>query len=320
MNAHFGKRTVDQHHGPQHHGHRPSHAQNAVRRELGLEHEQGEGQQHEGRAQPVDGQHRYGGKSQQHENGSHHAWSDQPRRRELDIQAQRADHQQHQGDIGIGDGGDHRLAQRLLIDLDDRPGGVERLRAAVEARDHAAIQGGKQGLLVGRDEIGQVLFQRLALGERLAFADRGFRQRAVAPALGADAAQVGGGVILHFLFHDGVHFAAHQHGVRRAGVGSRGHGRHVAGLQDEEARGSGASSAGRDIGHYRDGRGDDLLDNLAHRIHQPAGRVETDEEQRRVLRFRLRDGAAHDFNGDGVHHAVHVHRNYFWGGKRGLRQ
>src|SRR5271157_694460 len=34
VNAHFGERAVDQHHGPQHHGRRASQAQNPVRGEL----------------------------------------------------------------------------------------------------------------------------------------------------------------------------------------------------------------------------------------------------------------------------------------------
>ena len=124
-----------------------------------------------------------------------------------------------------------------------------------------------------------MLIQRLALREGLALHDGGFRQRAVAPALGTDAAQVSRGVIFHLLFHDGVHLGAHSHGMRGAGVRTGRHGRHVAGLEKEEARRSGPSAAGSHVGHDGDGRGKHLLDGLAHRIHQPAGGIQADDQE-----------------------------------------
>ena len=72
----------------------------------------------------------------------------------------------------------------LLVDLDGRAGGVQRLRAAVEARDRRGRPAAaSRSLLVGRDEVDQVLVQRFAFGERLALADGGFGQRALRPRL-----------------------------------------------------------------------------------------------------------------------------------------
>ena len=98
--------------------------------------------------------------------------------------------------------------------------------------------------------------------------------------------------------------------MRRAGVGARRHGRHVARLQNEEARRGRAPAAGRHISHHRNGRGDDLLDGLAHGIHQAAGRVQADDDQRGVFLLGLLDGARNDLGRDGVHHAIHVHRDH----------
>ena len=86
--------------------------------------------------------------------------------------AQRANHQQDQRDVGIGDGADDPLPQRQLVDFDRGARGVQRLRAAVEARDRAAIERRQQLLLVGRDQIDQVLVERLAFGERFALRAR----------------------------------------------------------------------------------------------------------------------------------------------------
>jgi hypothetical protein len=90
-----------------------------------------------------------------------------------------------------------------------------------------------------------MIVERFLVGERLTLADGLLGERAIAPALGHDAAQRGGRVVLDLLLHDGIHLAAHQHGMRRAGIGARRHGRDVAGLQDEEARGGRARAAGR---------------------------------------------------------------------------
>ena len=150
---------------------------------------------------------------------------------------------------------------------------------------------GEQIALVGRDQLDQVLVERLALGERLAFAHGLLGQRAVAAALACDAAQIGGRIVLHLLLHDGVHLAAHQHRMRRAGIGARRHGRHVAGFQNEEAGGCRARAARRDVSNHRHGRGDDLLDGLAHGVHQAAGSVQADQNERGMFLLGLRDGA-----------------------------
>ena len=77
---------------------------------------------------------------------------------------------------------------------------------------------------------------------------------------------------------------------------------------------------GRDVGDHGNGRGDDLLDGLAHRVHQAAGRVQADEDNLGALRTRLLDRAGDDFDGDGVDHAVHVHGDHFFGAGRCRKQ
>ena len=168
----------------------------------------------------------------------------------------------------------------------------------------------QQLVVAGSDQIDQVLIQRFLFGEGLTFTHGGFSERAVASAALRDAAQVGGGVVLHLLLHHGVHLSADQHRMRRAGCGTGRHGGDVAGFQDEEARGGGARSTGRHVGNHRNGRSDDLFDGGAHGVHEAARRVEPDQHQRCLLRTGLCDGTGDDFDGDGMHHAIHVHRDH----------
>ena len=192
---------------------------------------------------------------------------------------------------------------------------------AIEARHGAAIEGREQRLFVGRDQIDQMLVERLAFGEGLALAHGGFGNLAVAPAFGADAAHVGGGVVLHLLLHGGVHIAELGDGVSRASVGSGRHGGYVARFQNEEARRSGAATARFDVGDDGDGRGDDFLNGFAHRVHQSAGSVEANDEERGVLLFGASNGASDDLDGDGMNDPIHIHGDDLHGrGKRRCRQ
>ena len=215
-----------------------------------------------------------------------------------------------------------RCAQRLLVVHDLRTRRVQGLRAAVEARHRAAVELRQQLALVRRDQIDQVLIERLPLGEGLALAHRRFGQRAVAPALGRDAAQVGGGVVLHLLLHHRVHLAAHQHRMRRAGVGARRHRRHIAGFQNEEARRCGAPAArAPHRSPPEPARQTMLLDRVAHGVHQAAGRVQANQQQRGVFAARpARWRRATISAVIGMHHAIHVHRDRLSGRRAdGLR-
>src|SRR5471030_162746 len=319
MDAQFGYRAVDQHHGSQHHGHRSAHAQNSVRGDLHLEAKQRECQQHQRRAQPVDRQHRHGGYPEQHHDGPDHARRNQSRRGEFHVDPERPDDQQDQRDVGIGNGGDDFLAQRFFILLDDRARRVQCLAAAIEARDHAAIEGGKKRPIVGRHQVGQMLVKRLALRERLALAHRGFGENAISTALGADAAQVCGSVVLQFLLHYGIHLGSHHNGMRRARVGSRRHGGDVTRFQQKKSGRRRAPAARGHVSDHGNWGSDDFLDSLAHGIHQSARSIQPYENQRSVFLFGLGDRAADNLGRDGVYHAIHVDRDYFRGRRNGLR-
>ncbi len=65
----------------------------------------------------------------------------------------------------------------------------------------------------------------------------------------------------------------------RAQVGARRHRGDVAGVQDVGAGAGGAGAARRDVRRHRHGRGEDRLDDLAHRRVQPARRVELEHHQ-----------------------------------------
>ena len=93
-----------------------------------------------------------------------HSGRYQTRRGKLDIDSQRPQHQQQQRDIGIGDGQQDALAQRGLIDVDGAVREVQSLLAAVEARDFPPFELSEQRRGVGRDQVDQVLIERLALG------------------------------------------------------------------------------------------------------------------------------------------------------------
>ena len=212
-----------------------------------------------------------------------------------------------------------RLPPGLLVDLDHGAAQFEGLRAAVKPRHRAAIERRQQGRGRRGDQVDQVIVERLFLGEGLALAHRGLGQGAVAAPLGGDAAQVGGGIVLDLLLHHRIHFAAHGHRMRRAGIGPRRHRRHIAGFQNEEARRGRASAAGSHVGDHRHRRGDDRLDGLAHGIHQSAGSIEADQQEIRVFLFGLRDRGAHDLGGNRMHHPIHVHRNNLGSRGQGLR-
>ena len=82
-------------------------------------------------------------------------------------------------------------------------------------------------------------------------------------------------------------------GVAAPEVGGRCHGRDVAGVQDVGSGARRACTARRDVHRHRNRRGEDVLDDRAHRRIQAAGRVHLQHDQLRALaspRGRARDG------------------------------
>ena len=176
----------------------------------------------------------------------------------------------------------------------------------IQARDFAAIESFQQILFVGCHQLDEMIVEGLLVGKRLAFADGFFGQRAIAAALGHDAAQRSGCVVFYLLLHDGVHLTTHQNGMRGAGVSAGRHGSDVAGFQNEESSGGRARAAGRHISDDRHRRGDKLLDGFAHGIHETAGSVQAHQQQGGIFLLGLPDGVRQDFDCDRMNDAIHV--------------
>jgi len=72
---------------------------------------------------------------------------------------------------------------------------------------------------------------------------------------------------------------------------------------DSAASGSGAGGAGTarcDKRGHRHRRGKNVLDDLAHRQVEAAGRVDAQDDQLRIFLFRSRKGAAREVRGGGA--------------------
>src|SRR5471032_437227 len=112
---------------------------------------------------------------------------------------------------------------------------------------------------------------------------------------------------------------SHHNGMRRARVCSRRHGGDVTRFQQKKSGRRRAPAARGHVSDHGNRGSDDFLDSLAHGINQSARSIQPYENQRSVFLFGLGDRAADNLGGDGVHHAIHVDRDYFRGRRNGLR-
>jgi hypothetical protein len=126
----------------------------------------------------------------------------------------------------------------------------------------------------------------------------------VAPAPRGHAAEQGRGIVLHFVPHHLVHLLAEQDWRSSAGVRSGRHRSHVAGLQQKKSGRRGPRAARRYVCHHRHRRCGKFLDQMARCIQQASWRVEADQEQFGVFGLGLLHRVLHDFNCDGMNHAV----------------
>src|SRR5262249_28530293 len=117
-------------------------------------------------------------------------------------------------------------------------------------------------------------------------------------------------VIFHFALHLRVHLTAHEHGMRGAGVGSWSHRGDVTRLEKEKSGGGSTAAAGRHVGDYRNRRGNDFLDRLAHSFHQTTGRVEPRQDGLGILLLCLINGAGNNLHRYRVHNPVYVDSYY----------
>src|SRR5262249_15480708 len=91
-------------------------------------------------------------------------------------------------------------------------------------------------------------------------------------------------------FIDGHGISAHSN-ERRGGssVRARSHGGNVSGEQNEKSSRSPARTGGRNVNNHGNRRGQDVLDDVFHRIAEPAGSVHGDEYKGGVAAFGIRD-------------------------------
>ena len=221
---------------------------------------------------------------------------------------QRQDHRQ----VGIGDEGQQLLPPAHLDGLEGLAGDLERHLRAVEQPHLAALQLAEQVPLVPGHQVDELLLQRLGGGVGRVLLDRRRRRGLVAAPLADDAAQVGQDVVLHLLqerlgplvFGQGHHAAERQQRVGRAGVGPLGHGGHVGGDQDEEARRRRVGAAGGHVDHHRHPAVEDLADDVLHGRAEAAGRVQLQKDEGGRLLLRLLHRLHDEAGADGIHRPV----------------
>ena len=124
-----------------------------------------------------------------------------------------------------------------------------------------------------RNEVDQMLVERLFLGERFGLPDGLFGELTVAAAFGNHASEAGGSIVFHFAAHHWVHLLAHEHRGCGAGICAGRHGGDVACFEDHEPGGGRTGAAWPDIGDHGDGRGKNLLIDVPGGVQQSARSV-----------------------------------------------
>ncbi len=202
---------------------------------------------------------------------------------ELGVQAQDADDEQDEQNVRLGDFAEPALAGGHGHLLARGPFQRQCHAVAVKERNGAAIEPGQQVVRVCGNQVNQLAVQRFLFAECLGFCDCLLCQLDIAAAPGGNAADVGGGIIGGLAakrFVDVYGRAANHKNRRRSTCGgARGHGRYVGRKKNEEARRSSARPGRGHIDDDRHRRADDALDNAAHGVVQPAGRIQRDEDQ-----------------------------------------
>ena len=98
------------------------------------------------------------------------------------------------------------------------------------------------------------------------------------------------------------------HRRRRADIGGRRHGRDVAGIGDIGARAGRPRTARRYIGNHRNLRCENGLDQVAHRLVEPARRIHADHQRLGIRRARILDGPYDQVDTRRPHRAVQVYQ------------
>ena len=293
---------VDQDDRAEHERDQPAYAERAERRQERFGHHEGDAEQHERQAGVVHRQQMERIKREQHADRAHHAGQDQAGVGELEDQGVDPEQDQDVGHARVGDHGED-LGSPIDLDLDDR--GV----SGFQPRFLVYLL--QKRWNIGRDEVDDLELHRLLRRQAHRLAHRLLSPVGVAAAQLGEAPYVSHGIVGDLLGHGvepgallvvlvpGSTTAADGHRRSRAKVRPRRHRRVVAGIQDEGPGAGSARAARRDIGGDRNRRGEDVLDHLAHRGVEPAGRVHLQNDELRLVFGRARKGTPDEIGAGG---------------------
>ncbi len=303
----LGHRGIHQDHRTEEETREAAGRQQAVAGDLDFKHQQQQTEEHQQQAGVIDREDLEGEERQQEAESSGDAGQHRAGTPQFDRQPERAQGQENEGDLGMGDGAEHTLAQGHLDRDHLRASGLQHNRRAVEPGDGSPIQPSQQLGDTGDHEIDERWrgVERLLLGKGAAVVHRLLRERDVPMTLVGEGARIRGHVGCRFLRHGLVHrLAGAPHRMRRADVRARRHGSHVGGDREEEAGRRGASAGGPD--KDRDGRlaGEHVRDDVARGIHEAARRAEGEDDERRARAVGAVHGLDHVIGGDRMDDAV----------------
>ena len=290
---------IQQHYRADDEGDHAADAQGAESGHERLGDHEGETEKDKPGAGEIDGEQVKREQAQKQAYGPDHARRDETRVHELEDQSIDADEQQDIGQVGIGDGGQQLGAPVGLHGDDGGPGRVK-LGFLVEHRNLASVHLLQKLLQVPGHQVDHPGLQGLLGGKAGRLGDGFLRPLGVAAAHLGQAANVGHGIVQDLVGHGRVgrgfrrfrfrlprifsffavflsalvfstlfvggrrRRAADLDRGRRAQVGARSHGRHGARIQNIRAGARRAGPAGGDIDNHGKGRGEHVLDDLAH--------------------------------------------------------
>src|SRR6266404_7933464 len=213
--------------------------------------------------------------------------------REFGVEAQDAEDQKNKEDVRLDDARKKFLARREFKGHANWVCQRELHLRAIETGDFAAVKLAEQVVFGISDDIDELAVERLFFGESLGIRNGGLRELRVAAALLGEAAQKSLRVVHDFAsksFVDCDRITADSNNRRGcAGVRARPHGGDIGGKQNEKAGGSSASSRRRNVDRNGNLRSQDVLDDIFHRVTEPAGSIHADENEGGVAVCGIRD-------------------------------
>ncbi len=324
VDAHFRDGRIDEEQASEGEERDAADGEHAVTGELGFGGEKREGAENQAQRGKARGQQVQGEGRDQDEDDAHGSGNDRAGMIEFGVKRERADGEQDEGDVRV-----HQIVEDVFLERhaerrDGLAGELEGDFLSVEALEAFAVDLAEEIFFAGGHVVDQVLRESFLLGEGFGFEHRAFGDFDVAAAPGGDGAHEGGGIVLDFALHLVVGLdlgrAEEQDGMRRAGVGSGGHGRDVGGFEDEDSGRTGAAAGGGDVNDDGDLRVRDLLDDLAGGVDEASGSIDLDQYGLIVAALGFVDGAGNVFLGDGLNGVVDDDFEDFGGGDGGQNE